>query len=84
VALGVHMLAVAGAVLLGATVNDWRDAALLTLAEMVLLPTAVALTMRSTAPERVPSPPRISEAPRPVVEARASRALVVPVLSYRF
>jgi hypothetical protein len=84
VALGVHVLAVVGAVLLGATVSDWRDAALFTLAEMVLLPTAVTLTMRATAPEMAPSPSRVPETPRPGVEATASRALVVPLLSYRF
>jgi hypothetical protein len=84
VALGVHVLAVTGAVLLGATVHDWRDAALFTLAEVVLLPTAVTLTMRATAPGVPSSPSRVPEVPRPVVEATASRALLVPVLSYSF
>jgi hypothetical protein len=84
VALGVHVLAVTGAVLLGATVHDFRDAALFTLAEAVLLPTAVALTMRATAPGVAPSPSRVPEVPRAVVEATASRALVVPVLRSTF
>ena len=84
VTLGVHVLAVTGAVLLGATVHDARDAALFTLAEVVLLPTAGMLMMRATAPGVPPTSSRVLEAPRSVVEATASRALVVPVLSYRF
>jgi hypothetical protein len=84
VTLGVHVLAVTGAVLLGATVQDARDAALFTLAEVVLLPTAGMLTMRATAPGGAPTSSRVLEAPRSVVEATASRALVVPVLSYTF
>ncbi len=74
VALGVHVLAVTGAVLLGATVNDLGDAVLFSLVEAVVLPTAVTLTMRATAPAP----------PRSVVEATAARALVVPLLRYTF
>ncbi|HYO53705.1 hypothetical protein [Archangium sp.] len=84
VALGVHVLVVTGAVLLGATVDDWGDAALFTLVEALLLPTAVALTMRATAPVPPPSLSRVPERPRSVVEATASRALVVPLLRYSF
>ncbi|HEX8820354.1 MAG TPA: hypothetical protein VF794_10545 [Archangium sp.] len=84
VALGVHVLAVTGAVLLGATVDRLGDAALFTLVEALVLPTAVALTMRATAPVPPPPTPRASEPPRSVVEATATRALVVPVLRYTF
>lgn len=85
-ALGVHVLVLAGAVVLGATVNDWRDGALLSLVETLLLPTAVTLTMRATAPVSPPTLSRVPERPRAVVEAGAiaSRALVVPVLRYTF
>ncbi|QRN97946.1 hypothetical protein JRI60_02365 [Archangium violaceum] len=84
VALGVHVLAVTGAVLLGATVHDLGNAALFTLVEAVLLPTAVTLTMRATSPAPLPSAPRVPEPPRSVVEATASRALVVPLLRHTF
>jgi hypothetical protein len=84
VALGVHVLAVAGAVLLGATVHDLGNAALFTLVEMVLLPTAAALTMRATSPALPVSPSRVPEPPRSVVEATATRALVVPLLRHTF
>jgi hypothetical protein len=84
VALGVHVLAVTGAVLLGATVDDLGDAALFTLVEALVLPTAVTLTMRATAPVPPPTLSRVPERPRSVVEATASRALVVPLLRYTF
>jgi hypothetical protein len=84
VALGVHVLAVTGAVLLGATVDDLGDAALFTLVEALVLPTAVTLTMRATAPVPPPTLSRVLERPRSVVEATASRALVVPLLRYTF
>ncbi|PTL79504.1 hypothetical protein [Vitiosangium sp. GDMCC 1.1324] len=84
VALGVHVLAVTGAVLLGATVDDLGDAALFTLVEALVLPTAVTLTMRATAPVPPPTLSRVPERPRAVVEATASRALVVPLLRYTF
>lgn len=84
VALGVHVLAVTGAVLLGATVDRLGDAALFTLVEALVLPTAVTLTMRATSPVLPPSTPRAPEPPRSVVEATATRALVVPVLRYTF
>ncbi|HEX5752937.1 MAG TPA: hypothetical protein VFZ09_42430 [Archangium sp.] len=84
VALGVHALAVTGAVLLGATVDDLGDAALFTLVEALVLPTAVTLTMRATAPVPPPTLSRVPERPRSVVEATASRALVVPLLRYTF
>ncbi|AKI98491.1 hypothetical protein ATI61_122110 [Archangium gephyra] len=84
VALGVHVLAVTGAVLLGATVDDLGDAALFTLVEALVLPTAVTLTMRATAPVPPPTLSRVPERPRSLVEATASRALVVPLLRYTF
>ena len=86
VALGVHVLAVTGAVLLGATVDRLGDAALFTLVEALVLPTAVTLTMRATAPVPPPTLSRVPERPRSLVEAEAtaSRALVVPVLRYTF
>ncbi len=84
VALGVHVLAVTGAVWLGATVDEVGDAALFTLVEALVLPTAVTLTMRATAPVPPPSLSRVPERPRSVVEATASRALVVPLLRYSF
>lgn len=86
VALGAHVLAVTGAVLLGATVDRLGDAALFTLVEAVVLPTAVTLTMRATAPVPPPTLSRVPERPRSLVEAEAtaSRALVVPVLRYTF
>jgi hypothetical protein len=84
VALGVHALAVTGAVLLGATVDDLGDAALFTLVEALVLPTAVTLTMRATAPVPPPTLSRVPERPRSVVEATASRALVVPLFRYTF
>ncbi|WP_257462545.1 hypothetical protein [Archangium lipolyticum] len=84
VALGVHVLAVTGAVLLGATVHDLGNAALFTLVEAVLLPSAVTLTMRATSPAPPPSGPRAPEPPRSVVEATASRALVVPLVRHTF
>jgi uncharacterized membrane protein len=86
VALGVHVLVLASAVVLGATVNDWRDGALISLAETLLLPTAVTLTMRATAPVPPPTLSRVPERPRALVdaEATASRALVVPLLRYTF
>ncbi|MFE8603639.1 hypothetical protein [Archangium violaceum] len=84
VALGVHVLAVTGAVLLGATVDDLGDAALFTLVEALVLPTAVTLTMRATAPVPPPTLSRVPERPRSVVEATASRALVVPLFRHTF
>ncbi|HEX8436338.1 hypothetical protein [Archangium sp.] len=85
VALGVHVLAVTGAVLLGATVDRLGDAALFTLVEALVLPTAVTLTMRATAPVPPPTLTRVPEPPRTVAEAPlTSRALVVPVLRYTF
>lgn len=84
VALGVHVLAVTGAVLLGATVDDLGDAALFTLVEALVLPTAVTLTMRVTAPVPPPTLTRVPERPRTLVEATASRAVVVPLLRYTF
>ena len=85
VALGVHVLAVTGAVLLGATVDDLGDAALFTLVEALLLPTAVTLTLRAVAPPEVFVPrARGLEAPRAVVEATAPRAVVVPVWRQSF
>jgi hypothetical protein len=84
VGLGVHVLAVAGAIALGATVDRLGDAALFTLVEALVLPTAVALTLRATSPAAPSSTPRALELPRSVVEATATRALVVPVLRYTF
>ncbi|WP_375768987.1 hypothetical protein NR798_46200 [Archangium gephyra] len=84
VALGVHVLAVTGAVVLGATVDDLGDAALFTLVEALVLPTAVTLTMRATAPVPPPTLTRVPERPRSLVEATASRAVVVPLLRYTF
>jgi hypothetical protein len=84
VALGVHVLAVTGAVLLGATVHDLGNAALFTLAEVVLLPVAVTATMRATSPAPPPSASRVPEPPRSGVEAMASRVLVVPLLRHTF
>lgn len=84
VSLGVHALVVTGAVLLGATVHNLGDAALFTLVEVLLLPTASALTMRATAPAVLASPARTLERPRSVVEATSTRMLVVPLLSHAF
>lgn len=85
VALGVHVLAVAGAVFLGATVDTFGDAALFTLVEALALPTAVTLTLRATAPQPPPTLTRVPETPRAVLEARASsRTLVVPLLRHSF
>jgi len=84
VGLGVHVLAVVGAIALGATVDRLGDAALFTLVEALVLPTAVALTLRATSPVAPSSTPRALEPPRSVVEATATRALVVPVLRYTF
>jgi hypothetical protein len=84
VALGVHVLAVTGAVLLGATVDDLGDAALFTLVEALVLPTAVTLTLRATAPVPPPTLSRVPERPRSLEEATASRAVVVPLLRYTF
>ncbi len=84
VGLGVHVLAVVGAIALGATVDRLGDAALFTLVEALVLPTAVALTLRATSPVAPSSAPRALEPPRSVVEATATRALVVPVLRYTF
>ncbi|WNG41229.1 hypothetical protein F0U61_51710 [Archangium violaceum] len=84
VALGAHMLAVTGAVLLGATVDDLGDAALFTLVEALVLPAAVTLTMRATAPVPPPTLSRVPEKPRALVEATTSRALVVPLLRCAF
>ncbi len=85
VALGVHVLAVTGAVLLGGTVDRLGDAALFTLVEALVLPTAVTLTMRATAPVPPPTLTRVPERPRAVAEATlTSRALLVPVLHYTF
>jgi len=84
VALGVHVLAVAGAVFLGATVDRFADAALFTLVDALVLPAAVTLTLRATSPVAPLSTPRVPEPPRSVVESTATRALVVPVLRYTF
>jgi hypothetical protein len=85
VALGTHVLVVVGAVLLGATVNNLGDAALFTLVEALLLPTAVTLTMRAVAPPEVfVSQARRLEPPRAVAEASARRAVVVPLWRQSF
>lgn len=84
VALGVHVLVVAGAVLLGATVDRFADAALFTLVEALVLPAAVTLTLCATSPAAPLSTPRAPEPPRSVAESTATRALVVPVLRYTF
>lgn len=84
VALGVHVLAVVGAVLLGASTHDLGDAALFTLVEALLLPTAVTLTLHVTAPVPPDMALRAPERPRPLVDAMASRTLVVPLLRHTF
>jgi hypothetical protein len=85
-ALGVHVLAVVGAVLLGTSVRDLGDAALFTLVEALVLPAAVTLTMRGVAPSGAFTPvaQRRPEPPRTLREATASRALVVPLFHTTF
>jgi len=84
VTLGVHALVVTGAVLLGASVYNLGSAALFTLVEVLLLPTASALTMRAMAPAVQASPTRMAEKPRSVVEATSTRMWVLPLLSHAF
>jgi hypothetical protein len=83
VGLGVHALAVVGAVLLGASAHNLGDAALFTVTEALLLPVAMSLTMRATAPVPLQSP-RALEKPRTLTEATAARALVVPLFRQSF
>jgi hypothetical protein len=63
VALGVHVLAIVGAVAFGVATIDLGTVALFTLVEAVLLPSAVTLTMRLTGGEA--SPPATALAPPP-------------------
>jgi len=99
VALGVHLVATAVAIGLGVSSINLASVAIFTLIEAVLLPTAVTLTMRLTAPQagapaaRAPVSPAVS--PAAVAEATLSslspgralalpRAPVLPVVAFDF
>lgn len=84
VALAVHALALGGAIALGASAYNWRDVALLTLAEAVALPAAVTLTMHLSRPSTPPPPVPTLEAPHPARGEARSKALTVPLLAFHF
>jgi hypothetical protein len=84
VALAVHALTMGAAIALGASAYNWGDVALLTLAEAVVLPAAVTLTMHLSRPATPPPPPPALEAPHPARDAARSKALTLPLLAFHF
>jgi hypothetical protein len=82
VALGVHVLAIVGAVAFGVSTLSFGTVAVLTLAEALLLPAAVTLTMRLT-----PGPPTAlaPRAPEPLAGREPMpRVPSVPLVAFAF
>lgn len=86
VALGVQVLTTVAAISLGASAYSFRDVALLTLAEAVVLPASVTLTAHLSRPSSGGAPPQPPPAlePSPSRDAARPRALTVPLLALSF
>ena len=87
VALGVHVLAIVGAVAFGVSTVSFGTVAVLTLAEALLLPAAVTLTMRLTPGTPTVSPPTALAplAPEPLPGREPMhRVPSVPLVAFAF